>query len=163
MMYGLRQWLISAYCLLTYCFRLIYRMDYLAAYFSSATFWVFYGHRPHRKNRVQQFFSCCVCICCCGNVFTEPLPSNGRLLFHYSGSQAICHIAPCLWLFTQHSTRRNHCSLFWWLRSGRVIMNTGLWRNVIFEYLRMYCDMHACLRPLLSNGPRSTVNSGNAC
>jgi hypothetical protein len=26
-----------------------------------------------------------------------------------------------------------------------------------------YCDMHACLRPLLSNGPRSTVNSGNAC
>jgi hypothetical protein len=27
----------------------------------------------------------------------------------------------------------------------------------------VYCDMHACLRPLLSNGPRSTVNSGNAC
>jgi hypothetical protein len=23
--------------------------------------------------------------------------------------------------------------------------------------------MHACLRPLLSNDPRSTVNSGNAC
>jgi hypothetical protein len=27
--------------------------------------------------------------------------------------------------------------------------------------ISIYCDMHACLRPLLSNGPRSTVNSGN--
>jgi hypothetical protein len=26
-----------------------------------------------------------------------------------------------------------------------------------------YCDMHACLRPLRSNGPRSAINSGNAC
>jgi hypothetical protein len=35
-------------------------------------------HQPHRKRRVQQFFYYCVCICCRGNVFTEPLPSNDR-------------------------------------------------------------------------------------
>jgi hypothetical protein len=33
-------------------------------------------HGPHRKRRVSQFFYCCVYIRCCGNVFTEPLPSN---------------------------------------------------------------------------------------
>jgi hypothetical protein len=33
------------------------------------------GHGPHIKRRVQQFY-CCVRICCSGNVFTEPLPSN---------------------------------------------------------------------------------------
>jgi hypothetical protein len=26
-----------------------------------------------------------------------------------------------------------------------------------------YCNMHACLRPLLSNGPSQQVNSGDAC
>jgi hypothetical protein len=35
-------------------------------------------HGPRRKRRVQQFFYCCVCISCRGNVFTEPLPSNDR-------------------------------------------------------------------------------------
>jgi hypothetical protein len=44
-------------------------------------FWITYlpliRHGPHRKLRLQQFF-CCVCICCSGNVFTEPLPTDGR-------------------------------------------------------------------------------------
>jgi hypothetical protein len=35
-------------------------------------------HGPHRKRRVQQFFYCCICILCRGNVFTEPLPSKSR-------------------------------------------------------------------------------------
>jgi hypothetical protein len=35
-------------------------------------------HGSHRKRRVQQFFYCCVCIHCHGNVFTETLPSNER-------------------------------------------------------------------------------------
>jgi hypothetical protein len=35
-------------------------------------------HGPHRKRRVQQFLYCCVCICCRGDVFTEPSPSNDR-------------------------------------------------------------------------------------
>jgi hypothetical protein len=26
-----------------------------------------------------------------------------------------------------------------------------------------YCNMHACLRPLLSNSPSQQVNSGDAC
>jgi hypothetical protein len=26
-----------------------------------------------------------------------------------------------------------------------------------------YCNMHACLQPLLSNGPSQQVNSGDAC
>jgi hypothetical protein len=29
--------------------------------------------------------------------------------------------------------------------------------------IKMYCNMHACLRPLLSNGPSQQVNSGDAC
>jgi 5-methylthioribose kinase len=32
--------------------------------------------RKHRKRRVQEFFYCCLCILCRGNVFTEPLTSN---------------------------------------------------------------------------------------
>jgi hypothetical protein len=35
-------------------------------------------HGPHRKQLVQQFFYCCMCIRCRGNVFTEPLPSSDR-------------------------------------------------------------------------------------
>jgi hypothetical protein len=30
-------------------------------------------------------------------------------------------------------------------------------------YVIWYCDMHACLRPLLSNGPSQQVNSEDAC
>jgi hypothetical protein len=33
---------------------------------------------PHRKGRVQQLFYCYVCVCCRGNVFTEPLPSSDK-------------------------------------------------------------------------------------
>lgn len=33
-------------------------------------------------------------ICCCGKVFTEPLPSNGRIIWlNYCGFQASCHNA----------------------------------------------------------------------
>jgi hypothetical protein len=38
----------------------------------------FIRHGPHRKRRVRQFYYCCVCILCRGNVFTGPLPSNDR-------------------------------------------------------------------------------------
>jgi hypothetical protein len=34
----------------------------------------------HGKRRVQHLFYCCVCIRCHGNVFTEPLPSNDRVI-----------------------------------------------------------------------------------
>jgi hypothetical protein len=48
-------------------------------------------HRPHRKHHFQHFLYCCVLICCCVNVFTVPLPSNGRLyLSDHSGFQP-CH------------------------------------------------------------------------
>jgi hypothetical protein len=36
-------------------------------------------HGPHRK----QLFCCCVRVCCCGNVFTKPLPGNGRGISAY--------------------------------------------------------------------------------
>jgi hypothetical protein len=38
-------------------------------------------HGPHLKRRVLQFFYCCVCIRYRGNVSTEPLPSNDRVIF----------------------------------------------------------------------------------
>jgi hypothetical protein len=49
-------------------------------------------HGPNRKHCIQQYLYCCLRICCSGNVFTEPLPSSGRLPWlHYSGLQASCH------------------------------------------------------------------------
>jgi hypothetical protein len=49
-------------------------------------------HGPNRKHSFQQFLYCFLCICCRGNLFTEPLPSNKRLLWlHYSGLHASCH------------------------------------------------------------------------
>jgi hypothetical protein len=49
-------------------------------------------HGPNRKHRSQQFLNCCLRIRCRGNLFTEPLPSNGRLLWlHYSSLQGSCH------------------------------------------------------------------------
>jgi hypothetical protein len=37
------------------------------------------GHTDRSTvTRVQQFFYCCVCIHCRGNIFAEPLPSNER-------------------------------------------------------------------------------------
>jgi hypothetical protein len=40
----------------------------------------FIRHGPHWKRRVQQFFWC-VCIRYRGNVYTETLPSNDRVIF----------------------------------------------------------------------------------
>jgi ABC-type histidine transport system ATPase subunit len=33
---------------------------------------------PHKKQRVKQFFYCCLCIRCRGNMFDEPLSSHDR-------------------------------------------------------------------------------------
>jgi hypothetical protein len=38
-------------------------------------------HVPYRKQRIQQFFYCCLCIRCRGKVFAEPFPSNSRGIF----------------------------------------------------------------------------------
>jgi hypothetical protein len=47
---------------------------------------------PTENTRFQQFLDCCLRIRCCWNVFTEPLPSNGRLLWlHYYGLKYSCH------------------------------------------------------------------------
>jgi hypothetical protein len=35
---------------------------------------------PNKKYRVQQFLDCCAFIPCRGNLFTEPLPSNVRVV-----------------------------------------------------------------------------------
>jgi hypothetical protein len=50
-------------------------------------------HPPNRKHLSQQFLCCCLCIRSRGNLFTEPLPSNGCLIWlHYAGLEASCHI-----------------------------------------------------------------------
>jgi hypothetical protein len=41
---------------------------------------------------LQQFLHCYFRLCCCGNMFTAPLLSNGcHFLFHYSGFQLSCY------------------------------------------------------------------------
>jgi hypothetical protein len=35
--------------------------------------------------------------------------------------------------------------------------------SALYHERHLYCNMHDCLRPLLSNGPRSAINSGDAC
>jgi hypothetical protein len=53
-------------------------------------------HGPNRKHRSQNFFYCCLRICCRGNMFTEPLPSNGRLLLlHYSAFRRNVTVLSC--------------------------------------------------------------------
>jgi hypothetical protein len=52
----------------------------------------------------QQFLHCCILMVhCCGNVFTAPLPSSGRLLLNYSRFQPSCHIASSLRLLVLSS------------------------------------------------------------
>jgi hypothetical protein len=63
-------------------------------------------HGPNRKHCLQQFLYCCLRIRCRGNLFTEPLRNNGRLIWlHYFGIQAPCYsmkssvfwdIKPCI-------------------------------------------------------------------
>jgi hypothetical protein len=60
-------------------------------------------HRPNRQHCSQQFLYCCLCIRCRGNSFTEPLPSNGRLL--YSGLQSSCHIIKLNSSFSRHVSK----------------------------------------------------------
>jgi hypothetical protein len=48
-------------------------------------------HGPKREHRSQQFLYCCLRIRCRGNLFTEPLPSSGRLLLlYYYGLRVSC-------------------------------------------------------------------------
>jgi hypothetical protein len=42
------------------------------------TYFPLIRHEPHTKRCTKQFFYCCICIRCRGNVFSEPLPSNDR-------------------------------------------------------------------------------------
>jgi hypothetical protein len=47
------------------------------------------------------------------NIFTAPLPTNGRLLFHNSSFQPLCHIAPSLWpLLVPSSLQAYHYFFF---------------------------------------------------
>jgi hypothetical protein len=52
------------------------------------------GHGSHRKRQVQQFFYCCIYICCRSKIFTEPLPVNdwGHTQVH-SLKGGICEIS----------------------------------------------------------------------
>jgi hypothetical protein len=43
-----------------------------------------YLRTDHIENTVPLLlYQCCVGVCCCGNVFTEPLPRNGSGMFPY--------------------------------------------------------------------------------
>jgi hypothetical protein len=39
-------------------------------------------HGLHRKQRVQQYFCCCLCNRCRGNGFTDQLPGNVHIQTH---------------------------------------------------------------------------------
>jgi hypothetical protein len=55
-------------------------------------------HGPLRRRRVHQFFSCCACIRCRSNVFTEQLPSNDwgihSIIFQHPVAFEITHCFP---------------------------------------------------------------------
>jgi hypothetical protein len=65
----------------------------------------------------QQYLLCCLLIPCCGNLFTESLPSNERLLwFHYSSFQASFH-SMFLFQFSEGLSAEliiNYLVLLWW-------------------------------------------------
>jgi hypothetical protein len=70
-------------------------------------------HRQHWKRRVQKFFYCCVCIRYCGNVSTEPLPSNDKGIFTETLPSNDRWFSPSLCLTTikeihTHTHRQQH-------------------------------------------------------
>jgi hypothetical protein len=59
--------------------------------FSAELFVITTLHGPNRKHRSQNFFYCFSHVRCHGNLFTETLPSNGRLFWlQYSSLMASC-------------------------------------------------------------------------
>jgi hypothetical protein len=66
-------------------------------------------------------------------------------------------VSPCLTRGIRPSKASRSVNARWTYLMGMTVEVN------IYTATATYCDMHACLRPLLSNGPRSTVNSGNAC
>jgi hypothetical protein len=71
------------------------------------------GHGPKRKHIVSNNSCCCFRIRCHGNVFIEPLPSNGRLRWlHYLGLQASCYTAPSLRLYVPNNLQVCHHFFF---------------------------------------------------
>jgi hypothetical protein len=61
-----------------------------------------------------------------------------------------------------HETKPLHFSSHSRVQSQSSPIFLSLWYTYLFCNIQLYCDMHACLRPLLSNGP-SQVNSVDAC
>jgi hypothetical protein len=62
------------------------------------------GIRLHRRQLVQLFFSCYMCIHYHGNVFTKSLTSNDLFWLHYSCLQVSCHTVPSLFFANVTST-----------------------------------------------------------
>jgi hypothetical protein len=63
------------------------------------TYFPLIQHTPHRKWHVQQFFYCCMCDQCHGNVFNKQLPSNLATAYEWLGG--------ILLLFVSIHCRRN--------------------------------------------------------
>jgi hypothetical protein len=64
-------------------------------------------------------------------------------------NQHVRHTCPCIMVVIKWTGSLENCTLF----SNPLKPKTYL----------IYCNMQACLRPLLSNGPSQQVNSGDAC
>jgi hypothetical protein len=86
---------------------------------TSTLFFIAILRGPNRKHRLQQYLYFCFRIRCRGNIFTQPLPSNGRLLWlHYSDLQASCHNTISLNSARKLSASTESwrlCACFWYL------------------------------------------------
>jgi hypothetical protein len=88
---------------------------------------------------------------CSGNMFIEPSPSSGRLLWlHYSGFQASCHIAPLLRLVVLSSLQVYHHFFYskgpcLWLPSQMALQ----WPQCFFLQFRQH-PTFICHRSCLS-------------
>jgi hypothetical protein len=80
----------------TFTFRALLRRGSILPFYNN-TFWedlIAYfpliRHGPHRKRSVQKFY-CCLCLCCCSNIFIVPLPSNDRGIYRLmAGIYEVC-------------------------------------------------------------------------
>jgi hypothetical protein len=95
-------------------------------------------------------------------IYTGHLADSILLLSHIRCTRNYCDYEKSLSRdfeeFARFQTSTIRKSGFWNAICMPVCMNV-----CIYESMYAYCNMHACLRPLLSNGPRSAINSGDAC
>jgi hypothetical protein len=118
-------------------------------------------HRSHRKVCIQQFFYCCMCIYCCGNVSAQPLPTNNRGDTYKLTTEELLEAVFSLWSDLKLYKEENSPPLAACrnLRAGRpnyqAISTVLLWLHYSGFHASCHITCHICL-----HGIATAISSG---